>query len=192
MKQTEHICPVEKAGILDSIFRRSIQNPKKIIEPYVSEGEIVMDLGCGPGFFTVEMAKIVRNTGKVFAVDVQQGMLELVAEKIKGSEYQEIVYLHKAEFDNLNFSNKVDFILAFYVVHEINRDNLFAELRSILNPDGKILIVEPNFHISKKVYNNMLGVLEKEGFEIILKPTIFLSRAVLLKPNNTMLKKNLK
>ncbi|MBN2682450.1 MAG: class I SAM-dependent methyltransferase [Bacteroidales bacterium] len=181
MKQKEKICPVEKAGMLDSFFRRIIQNPKKIIKPYIKEGMMVMDLGCGPGFFTVEMAKILQNSGKVVAVDIQEGMLKLLEAKIKGTDFQKIVTLHQAENDSLSFSGKVDFILAFYVVHEISRDNLFSELKRILNPNGKILIVEPNFHISKIVYLEMLDNLIKEGFEIISKPKIFLSRAVLVK-----------
>ena len=184
MKQTENICPVEKAGMLDSSFRRIIQNPRKIIKPFVKEGMIVMDLGCGPGYFTVEMAKIIQNTGKVFAIDAQAEMLELAAAKIKGTQYQDTVQLHKAETETLNFSGKVDFIFAFYVVHEINRDNLFSELKSILKPDGKILIVEPNFHISKKMYNEMLHTLKKEGFEILSKPRMFFSKAVLVKLNS--------
>jgi ubiquinone/menaquinone biosynthesis C-methylase UbiE len=177
----QSICPVEKAGMLDSFFRRIIQNPKRIIKPYVKEGMTAMDLGCGPGFFTVEMAKIIQHTGKVIAVDVQEGMLELLATKIKGTAYQDQITIHKAKSNTINFSGTVDFILAFYVVHEINRNNLFSELKSILNPDGKILIVEPNFHISKKVYEEMLQTLIKEGFEIISKPKIFLSRAILVK-----------
>lgn len=183
MEQTknQNICPVEKAGMLDSFFRRIIQNPKRIIKPYVKEGITAMDLGCGPGFFTVEMAKIIQKSGKVIAVDVQEGMLEFLANKIKGTQYQDIVTLHKSNTDTLNYSDKVDFILAFYVVHEINRDTLFSELHSILNPDGEILIVEPNFHISVKVYEEMLHALEKEGFEIVSKPRIFFSRAVLIK-----------
>ena len=181
MKQTENICPAEKAGMLDSFFRRIIQNPKKIIRPYVKEGMTVMDLGCGPGFFSVEMAKIVQKSGKVFALDVQDEMLNLLADKIKDTQYQDIITLHKAKTDALNFSSKVDFILAFYVIHEIKRENIFSELKSILNPGGKILIAEPNFHISKKAYNQMLHSLEKEGFEIISKPKIFFSKAVLIK-----------
>jgi len=183
MKQTENICPVEKAGMLDSFFRRIIQNPKKIVKPYVKEGITAMDLGCGPGFFTIEMAKIIQQSGKVIAVDIQEGMLDLLAAKIKGTQYQDIVTLHRAKSNTLDYQGKVDFILAFYVIHEINRNNLFSELKSILNPEGKMLIVEPNFHISKKVYKEMLHILEKEGFEIISKPKIFFSRAVLVKQN---------
>lgn len=183
MNQTEKICPVEKAGMLDSFFRRIIQNPKRIVKPYVKEGITAMDLGCGPGFFTIEMARILQKSGKVIAVDIQEGMLDLLAAKIKGTHYQNIVTLHRADSDSLCFSGKVDFILAFYVIHEINRKNLFSELKAILNPEGKMLIVEPNFHISKKVYNEMLHILEKEGFEIISKPKIFFSRAVLVKQN---------
>jgi len=183
MKQSEKICPAEKAGMLDSFFRRIIHNPKKIIRPYVKEAMTVMDLGCGPGFFSVEMAKIVQNSGKVIAVDVQDEMLNLLADKIKDTQYQDIITLHKAKTDALNFSGKVDFILAFYVIHEINRENIFSELKSILNPGGKILIAEPNFHITKKAYKQMLYDIEKEGFEIISKPKIFFSKAVLVKIN---------
>ncbi len=184
MKQTENICPVENAGMLDSFFRRIIQNPKKILSSHFSGNITVVDLGCGPGFFTIEIAKKLDSSGKVIAVDVQQGMLDIVKNKIKNKPYEHKIILHKAGFESLNLTEKTDIILAFYVIHEINRDNLFSELKSILKPDGKILIAEPNFHISKKVYKEMLHTLKEEGFEIISKPKIFFSRAVLVKLNN--------
>ena len=56
-EKNEHVCPVEKAGGLDSGIRKLLQRPKKILGNYAREGMTVLDLGCGPGFFSVEMAK---------------------------------------------------------------------------------------------------------------------------------------
>ena len=63
------VCPVELANSLDSKIRRWIQNPRRILAPYIKEGMTVLDVGCGPGFFSVEMAKMVGNKGKVIAAE---------------------------------------------------------------------------------------------------------------------------
>jgi len=44
------VCPVERAGVLDHRIRRWLQDPQKILRPYVEEGMTVLDIGCGPGF----------------------------------------------------------------------------------------------------------------------------------------------
>ncbi|NNK85219.1 MAG: SAM-dependent methyltransferase, partial [Desulfobacterales bacterium] len=69
----EHIrvCPVERAGTLDNRFRRWLQNPQTILQPYIEAGMTVLDLGCGPGFFTLDMAQMVGQAGRVFACDLQ-------------------------------------------------------------------------------------------------------------------------
>jgi len=69
-EKNEHVCPVEKAGGLDSGIRKLLQRPKKILGNYVESGMTVLDLGCGPGFFSVEMAEMVGASGKVIAVDM--------------------------------------------------------------------------------------------------------------------------
>ena len=182
-KQT--ICPVEKAGLLDNFFRRWIQNPDKILANRISGNSTVVDLGCGPGFFTVEIAKRLGNSGKVIAVDVQQTMLDILKNKIKNTPYEPKIILHKAGLESLNLTEKADFILAFYVVHEINRPDFYAELKSILKPSGRLFIVEPGFHVTRQVYNKMIEELVREGFQIVEHPKIFFSRAVVLELKNT-------
>jgi len=181
MENNSNICPVEKAGMLDGFFRRIIHNPKKILSSHFSGNITVVDLGCGPGFFTIEIAKKLENGGKIIAVDVQQGMLDIIRDKIKNTNCVNKITLHKSGFESLNLTEKADIILAFYVIHEINRENLFSELKSILKPNGKLYIVEPKFHVNKQIYNKMLEELEKVGFEIIEKPKVFFSRGVILK-----------
>jgi len=175
------ICPVERAGGLDNSFRKIFQNPYKILKPYVSKGMTVLDLGCGPGFFSVEIAKLVTNSGKVIAADLQEGMLEKLTKKIKGTELEKIIQTHKCQSNSIAISEKVDFILAFYVMHEIpNHDNLFRELNSILNHQGLLYIIEPKFHVSKINFNKMIDKILNFGFEIKSHPVVFFSRAVLL------------
>ncbi len=55
-KINERVCPVALSGSLDNSIRRWLQNPKKILSPYIKEGMTVLDVGCGPGFFSIEMA----------------------------------------------------------------------------------------------------------------------------------------
>jgi ubiquinone/menaquinone biosynthesis C-methylase UbiE len=180
--ENSQVCPVELAGGLDNSFRRFLQNPQKILSPFIKKGMTVLDMGCGPGFFTIEIAKLLNGSGKVIAADLQDGMLEKVRQKIRETELEQRIELHRCQSETIGVEEKVDFILAFYVIHEVpSQDKLFQEFKSILNPDGKILIVEPNFHVTGKSFETMLERVKKVGFEIIDRPKSFLNRAVVLK-----------
>ena len=176
------ICPVERAGHLDSKIRSWVQNPLKILRPYIHEGMTVLDIGCGPGFFTIDMARLVGASGRVIAADLQEGMLEKLQKKIRGTQLEERFTLHRCEPNSIGVSDKVDFILVFYMFHEVSRPEEFlAEIESILQPNGRILIVEPPFHVSKKAFAKMIGEAQKAGLEPVQKPRVFLSKAVVLK-----------
>jgi len=178
----KHICPVERANGLDNFFRKLVQNPKKILKDYVKEGMTVLDVGCGPGFFSVGIADMVGASGKVIAVDLQQGMLDKIKNKIKGTEIENIIELHKCEEDRIGISTKVDLILAFYMVHEVpDQDKFLKEMYSILKPDGNFYIVEPAFHVSKKAFEETVDRADTIGFSQVERPGMILSKAVVLK-----------
>ena len=140
----------------------------------------VLDLGCGPGFFTIEMAKMLDGSGKVIAADLQQGMLDKVNKKIKGTQLEQRIELHKCEETKIGVTENVDFVLVFYMLHEVpDQDKLLAELSSILKPGGKIYIIEPKVHVSKKAFAEMIAHIKSMGFEVIGSPKVFFSRTVL-------------
>lgn len=186
-KETQNkVCPVEKAGALDNLFRKWIQNPQKILKPFINKGMTVLDLGCGPGFFSLEIAKMLDNSGKVIAADLQTGMLEKIKQKIKDTVLEQRIELHKCQEDIIGITKKVDFVLAFYMIHEVpNHEKLFSELISILKSNGRLLIIEPKFHVTKKDFEIMVGKLKNSGFEIIEYPKVFFSRSVLVTCSNT-------
>lgn len=176
------ICPVERAGGLDNAVRRLLQNPQRLLGPYIKKGMTVLDLGCGPGFFSTEIAKMLGESGKVIAADLQEGMLEKVNKKIKGTDLEHRIKIHKCEDEKIGVTEIVDFVLAFYMIHEVpNQDKLFGELKSILKPDGKIYIIEPKFHVSKNSFEDMIKRITSIGLDIIDRPKVFLSRTVLLR-----------
>ncbi len=180
--KSKRVCPVENAGGLDSKIRKFLQNPRRILTPYIKSGMKVIDIGCGPGVFSVEMAKMVGLSGNVIAVDLQEGMLQILNRKIKGTDLEKIIKVHKCEQEKIGITDRADFILAFYMVHEVpNQASLFREMKSLLNTDGKVLIVEPKIHVSKKGFNEMLNSLVSLRFEVVERPKIFFSRSVLLK-----------
>lgn len=181
-QKDKKICPVEKAGGLDNSFRKLLQNPKKILKPYINEGMTVLDIGCGPGFFSIEIAKLFIDSGRVIAADIQEGMLDKVRHKIKGTELEQRITLHKCKEESIDLTEKVDFVLAFYMVHEVpNQDKLFRELKSILKPNGQIFIIEPKFHVSKKSFDSMINRVKGIGLEIKDRPKVFFSRTIVLK-----------
>lgn len=179
-----HVCPVEAAGGLDNKLRRWVQNPKNILNPFIKEGMSVLDLGCGPGYFSIEMAKMVTLSGKVIAADLQRGMLDKVKTKIENNELRKIIRLHQCEKDQIGLQEQVDFVFAFYMIHEVpNQTKLFDEIKSILKPNGYFLICEPKFHVNKHNFSDMINKLHVSGFNIIQSPKVSFSRTVLMQLN---------
>lgn len=180
--ERNRVCPVELAHSLDNRIRRMLQNPQKILAPYVKEGMIVLDVGCGPGFFSVEMAKMVGKNGKVISADLQEGMLQKVSDKIKGTELEERIKLVKCDKDKINLSERVDFILAFYMVHEVpDKNSFFKNLKNILNDKGRFLLVEPKlFHVSQKEFEVTTTLAKNNGFKINEGPKLHFSWSAIL------------
>lgn len=179
--ETHRICPLEKAGLLDFGLRQLLQNPKKILGPYVREGMTALDLGCGPGFFTMEMARLAGSSGNVIAADLQAGMLEIVRSKIGNSDLAPRVKFHLCPANRIGLAQKCDFVLVFYMLHEVPDPGAFLrEIRALLAENGKVLLVEPKWHVTPKAFLYAVAVMEQAGFTVLERPDIRFSRAVVL------------
>jgi ubiquinone/menaquinone biosynthesis C-methylase UbiE len=176
------VCPAARANSLDIRFRRWFQSPTKILAPFIREGMTVLDFGCGPGYFTIDLAHLVGKSGWVIAADLQEVMLRKLRVKICETDLEECIKLHRCEEDRIGLSEKVDFVLAFYVIHEIpNQAGLFKELGSILRPSGQVLVAEPPLHVPKSAFVATIEEARKAGFIPAEGPRVFFSRTVILK-----------
>jgi len=163
------VCSHKHAFFLDNFIRRIFQNPKKILSPYVKEGDTAVDIGCGPGFFTLELAGLVGETGQVLAVDLQKEMLSKVTTKAVLKQRSGIIRPVRCTQTDLNLPDgtRADFILAYWMVHEtLDQDNFFRQLSAGLRPGGQVLVVEPPFHVSAKAFSATQKHATDRGFMV--------------------------
>lgn len=175
-----HVCPHQIGFILDNRFRRFIQDPKKIVGEYIRKGATVIDMGCGPGFFTIDMSRMVGEDGRVIAVDLQEHMLLKVKKKADKYGVSDRMEFHQCQSNTIGLNKRADFILVYYMIHETpNPKGFLAELKGLLKDSGKLLIVEPKIHVSRKLFESMLMEGEDVGLRIMDLPKKKGGRAVL-------------
>ena len=178
----DHLCPWWLAYTFDHKLRRIFHNPEKIVAPYLREGMTAMDIGCGMGFFSISMAKIVGDTGSVIAVDLQQKMLDNLEKRAQLAGVAERIVRYRCEPDNIGTHQNVDFALTFWMVHEAsNAQKLLNQIYAALKPGGKYLLVEPRLHVSAASFEETLDAAGQAGFKMRETPKVALSRAVVFK-----------
>ena len=177
------VCSHSHSFFLDNFFRRLIQHPKKIVGEYIKDGDTVIDLGCGPGYFSIDMAQMVGNSGKVYSVDLQKKMLETVEKKAEKKRLTGRIMLHNCPQNKigLNRDLRADFILAFYMVHETPDPIKFLkEVKTLLKKGGAFLLVEPIFHVNKKHFHKITRDIKDIGFTVLDTPKKKGGRSLLL------------
>jgi SAM-dependent methyltransferase len=176
----------EKAGHLDTRFRRFLYRPDRLAERFVKPGSNVIDFGCGPGFFTREFAKRVGDSGHVFSVELQEEMLRIVREKMAAEDLLPRITTYRCEPDSINLSPDLmgtfDAAFTIFVVHEVpDPATLFRELALLLKPGGTLFYTEPPFIVSGKEFRENLTRAEEVGFRQVDRFLYFVNRAVVLR-----------
>lgn len=175
------VCPARHAGFLMTPLRRLISDPHRILSGLVQDGDTVVDLGCGPGFFTLPLARMVGPQGRVVAVDLQAEMLELLRERVGRAGVADRVSLHQCTTDSLGEIEPCEFALAFYMVHEVpDVARFLREAAAALKPGGRFLLVEPKGHVPEQAFADTIDLARAAGLEPVGRPRILMSRSALL------------
>ena len=176
-----HVCPWWMAYTFDNPLRRMFHNPEKMFADYVTEGMTALDIGCGMGYFSLGLARIVGDTGKVISIDLQQKMLDVLQKRASKASLSHRIESRICAADDLQLNTPVDFALAFWMVHETpDPENFFSQIVSVLKPDGKMIFTEPAFHVSDEQYRKIIAAANKSGLKKIQDLNIAFSRAALL------------
>ena len=179
-----HVCPVWIGYLLASPLRKLLQNPSKILSPHVKKGMNVLDIGCGMGFFSLPLAKMVGSDGKVICVDLQEKKIKALEKRARKAGLLKRIETRLCSQTSLgldNLNEKIDFALAFAVVHEVPDTNaFFFEIYKSLKPAGKLLVSEPKARVSENDFSTSVSVAEENGFKVIEKPEIGRSYSVVL------------
>lgn len=180
---SNHICPWWLAYTFDNPLRKLFHRPEKMLGPYVREGMTVLDIGCGMGYFSIGMARMVGPGGRVISVDIQDRMLAKLKRRADKEKVSTVIEARLSGPNGVGVGEKVDFVLAFWMAHEVpDKKRFFSELRATLKPGSFFLIAEPVFHVSLRDFRAELEVAESEGFCVENSPHITFSRAALLRP----------
>jgi ubiquinone/menaquinone biosynthesis C-methylase UbiE len=179
-----HVCPVWLGYVLVSPLRRLWQRPDQILAPFVREGMLVLEPGCGMGFFTLDLARMVGPAGRVVAVDLQERMLAGLKRRARRAKLLDRIDPRLAQPNRLevaDLAGRVDVAFALHVVHEVpDVAAFFAEIAATLKPDGRLLCVEPRGHVSEDAFAASLAMAERSGLRVVERPHIRRDPAALL------------
>ncbi len=176
-----HVCPWWLAYTFDNPFRRLLHTPEAIFKHHLQKGMTAVDLGCGMGFFSIGMARMVGDAGKVISVDIQQKMLDVLQKRASKTGIRHRIHTHCATPDDIgltHYSGRIDLALTFWMVHETPHiENFVAEIYSLLKPGGKYLLAEPKVHVSPEFFQRITSAAVQAGFRVLYHPRIALSHA---------------
>ena len=179
----DHICPWWLAYTFDNPLRKLVHNPRRMLAEYVRTGMTVMDVGCGMGYFSIGMAKLVGTQGSVISVDLQPQMLARVDKRARRANLSAIIQTRQCTARRIDIRVPLDFILAFWMVHETPEPKYFLQqMRAPLKSEGTLLMTEPKFHVGPDMFGQELEMAEAVGFRVAGRPAISMCHAALLSP----------
>jgi ubiquinone/menaquinone biosynthesis C-methylase UbiE len=145
----------------------------------VKGGQTVVDVGCGAGYFSFALAELVGPEGTVLALDIQDRMLAIARRRAERRGLGGRIEFRLCEEDGLGIPEPVDFVLAFWMAHEVSdQDAFFAGIKASLRPEGMLLLVEPKVHVPRGRFEDIIGSARASGFSVAPGPKVFFSRSV--------------
>ena len=145
----------------------------------------VLDIGCGAGFTSLGLARLVGKEGMVIAADIQSKMLKIVQERAIRERLSDRIRIHLCSPDKIGLREELDLAVAFFMVHEVPDIKAFIEeIYTLLKPGGRFFITEPMVHVGILAFQQMIQTVENIGFEITERPKVIFGRTALLEKRN--------
>lgn len=137
---------------LDNPMRRKALPPDEVINTLnINKDQHVADVGCGIGYFTIPMAKVVGEGGKVYAIDINPDMLEETRKRVEKEGYTNVEIVHSSENNFKIPDSSVDVIFTATVFHELNEPEIFLnECKRVLKTEGRLVVLDWN-KINEKI-----------------------------------------
>lgn len=156
-------------------MRRRFMPPERILSEFlVAPNTVLADIGCGVGFFTIPAAKMLPE-GKVYAVDLQQNMVDATMQRALEDGIANVHGITASATDLPLDNESVDAVLMSMMFHDVpQQDEMLSEVKRILKPEGSFYMVEwdrvatdlgPPMEIRIRP-NEMTEKLERVGFRI--------------------------
>jgi ubiquinone/menaquinone biosynthesis C-methylase UbiE len=174
----EYARPMGVAGApwLDRAEREREEQPTRALQiMQIAPGMTVADIGAGSGYFTERLARLVGPTGRVFATDIQPGMIDLLKRRLSAQTIQNVSVILSEPSNPLLPDGTIDLALMVDVYHELgDPQTVLKHIRTALKPDGRLVLVEykgedptiPILPSHKMTVAQAKVELEAEGFTL--------------------------
>jgi len=166
----EHSFNNQQKARMDSPARRKLLPQDKILPLLtIEEKNTILDIGAGAGYFTFPLAKQTRET--VYALDIDQQMLDYIAKKISEEDIKNISLVQE-KLESMPFNDQeIHRVLACMVLHEVKPlEDALKEIYRVLTPGGRFVVVdwipEPNDRRANRIDSGtMQRAAEHVGFD---------------------------
>ena len=162
------------AGWLERPERETEEAPSKALAALeLKPGMVVADIGAGSGYYTSRMSKLVGATGRVYATDIQPGMIELLNRRVQAEGLGNVTAVLSGVDDPKLPPRSIDLAIMVDVYHELQTPQVFLQkLREVFKPGGRLVLVEfrkedpkvPILEVHKMSVAEVKSELEAEGF----------------------------
>lgn len=174
------------AIFIDNPVRRLLINREKYLrETGVKEGDHVLEVGCGPGFFTTVLSDIVVETGRIYAQDVEDAMLKKVGKKLGKLRYQNVIPLLCNSSALELPDSSCDVVFCANVIEEIYKEGeleeTVREIDRVLKDGGSLAIKEHRFGGTWDMIKETEDLFISLGYKKVFNEKTFLSYNVKLK-----------
>ncbi|MFM8705807.1 MAG: class I SAM-dependent methyltransferase [Planctomycetia bacterium] len=142
----------------------------------VRPGQTLCDMGCGNGFYTLQLARLVGPRGRVYAVDIQPEMLQMLVRNAAEARLANIRPVLGTPIDPRLPKGEIDLMLCVDVYHEFSHpEAMLAKIRESLAPEGRLVLVEfrgedpavPIKPLHKMTKAQVRAELEPAGFGVV-------------------------
>jgi len=167
---------VEGADWLDRAERDQEEDPDRAIDVLkLQKGAAVADIGAGSGYITEKLSKKVGPMGKVYATDIQQGMIDLLSKRIAKRKLANVTPILSTQDDPRLPVESIDLALMVDVYHELSQPQLvLRHIKAALKPGGRLVLLEyrkedPNIPIRPEHKMSVAEAkleVEAEGFKL--------------------------
>ncbi|KAH3759789.1 methyltransferase type 11 [Pelomyxa schiedti] len=187
----EHACPPWLGYVIDNRVRRWLTDSEGIVRGYASSGDVVMDFGCGHGMLSMLFARIVGKSGRVYAVDLQDKMLDYTRNRAAQEGHSDVVVTKSTNSSHAGTpmalqtipNNSVNLVVFNWVLHELP-PNYQKEVALILHDQlvkgGRVLVVEPPFHVPAAKFSEELRYFTDAGFKCSIQSPHRMQKIALL------------
>jgi len=170
----QHTCPWWVQFWLINPLRRLVDSPEEVVGPYVEPGMTVLDPGCGFGYFSLPLARMVGPQGRVVSVDLEPRAVARLKRRAQRKGLSDRIDARACGARDLgltDYRGRIDLVTVINTLHEFeDMPGFLAQVIALLKPGGRMLVLEPKSHVSPAAFSAELELCRRAGLHELDPP----------------------